>query len=142
LAGSAKGGSSGANAGGSAGAPIDETFDQSFLEVAELIEARCGSQCHGGREGQEHLANFSTANLGTFYDRLTTPLTTDLCYNELPISPGAPEASFLLQVIQGPSETPCVLPQMPAGCDQDGSCLSADEVAIIESWVAAGAPRN
>lgn len=133
---------SGGAAGAAGGAPVAEVFAASFLEVAALIEARCGSQCHAGREGQEHLANFSTLELGAFYERVTAPLTTDLCYGESPVVPGAPESSLLLQVISGPSETPCVLPRMPAGCEQDDSCLAGDEVALVEAWIAAGAPRN
>jgi hypothetical protein len=119
-----------------------EDFDESFRAVAELMQTRCADLCHGGREGQEHLVDFSTESLTAFYEKLTGPLDTSLCYGESPVVPGSVEESFILNVVQGPLEDPCVLPQMPAGCGEDPACLNADEVAILEAWIAAGAPRD
>jgi hypothetical protein len=139
--GTSNGGTSGSGNGGS---PVEnpEDFDAGFLEVAELLQTRCADLCHGGREGQEHLVSFSTTSLLSFYDTLTSPLETSLCYGEPPVTPGSTETSLLLHVVQAPLEDPCVLPQMPAGCGDDPRCLSADAVAILEDWIAAGAPRD
>jgi hypothetical protein len=123
--------------GGSAGpAPV---FGEAFLQVADVLQTRCGSMCHSGLEGQEHLINLSNDDLSRLHLQLTTPLETNLCYGENLVSPGSPEASILLQVLQGPLDTPCVLIQMPAGCGEQDPCLQPEDLAIIESWIAAGA---
>jgi hypothetical protein len=144
LSNGGSGGGSLAGGGGTGGAAVEnpEDFDEGFREVAALIQTRCADLCHGGREGQEHLVNFSTTSLASFYETLTSPLQTSLCYGEPPVTPGSAEGSLLLHVVAGPLEDPCVLPQMPAGCGEDPLCLSAEEVSILESWISAGAPRD
>jgi hypothetical protein len=128
-------------AGGSAGPDQEETFSESFLQVTEVLHANCGSKCHGGGPDQQHLINLNREDLSALYDQITLPIETDLCWGQQLVVPGAPESSIIVRVLQGPLEDPCVLPQMPAGCDQSAECLNAESIAIIESWIADGAPR-
>ncbi len=135
------GGVDGMNAGG-ADSGGDEVFSDSFLQVAELLHANCGSKCHNGSIEAAHLINLSSDDLGALYDQLTMPLDTDLCYNQQIVVPGSPETSVIVEVLRGPIEEPCVLIQMPAGCGGDTPCLEEADIAILENWISEGAPRN
>ncbi len=129
--------------GGSAesqGGEANETFGEEFMAVAELLNTRC-TECHRSGDQQTDLIDLTSDDPAGLYLRLTSMLETNLCWGELPIAAGDPESSVLFQVVNGPLEEPCTLPQMPAGCSDQGTCLTADELSLIETWIGNGASR-
>lgn len=154
--GSAPGGSTSAGAGGASGAASGgggaggggsgpctaPSGTPTFTQVSEILQANCGSKCHSGEAGQEHLVNLSNIDPGAQHMRLTTPLQTDLCFGQRPVKPGLSATSVLVRVIKSEITEPCVLPRMPAGCADTNSCLSEADIATIAAWVDAGACQN
>lgn len=134
-------GAGGGGTGGSGGSGgSNEMFGAAFKSVAQIIQSRCASECHGQQEGLENRNDLRTADLGAFYTRLTTPLMTDHCYGKKLVVPGNVKESLLVVAIKG-EENDCVLPRMPINCEGD-ACLPAADIQTIESWIAAGAPKN
>jgi hypothetical protein len=88
----------------------------------------------------ENRNDLRTADLGDFYTRLTSPLMTDHCYGKKLVVPGNVKESLLVVAIKG-EENDCVLPRMPINCEGD-KCVPAADIQAIESWIAAGAPKN
>lgn len=86
-------------------------------QVAPIFERHCVS-CHSGSKPKGGLALTSRA-------RAFAPSESGAA-----IVPGKPEESLLLSYVSGAK------PEMP----KDAKPLSADEVAIIRQWIAAGAP--
>ena len=105
--------------------------------MSQILQANCGSKCHAGDAGQEHMLNLSNVDPGALHMRLTTPLQTDLCFGQRPVKPGLSSTSVLVRVIKAEIGDPCVLPRMPAGCAETNSCLSEADIATIDAWVEA-----
>jgi hypothetical protein len=134
--------SGGGGAGGGPGACTAPSGTPTFTQVSQILQANCGSKCHAGDAGQEHMLNLSNVDPGALHMRLTTPLQTDLCFGERPVKPGLSSTSVLVRVIKAEIGDPCVLPRMPAGCAEDNTCLSEADIATIDAWVEAGACQN
>lgn len=92
------------------------------------------------QEGFESRNDLRTADLGRFYTHLTTPLMTDICYGKTLVVPGDAAASALIAAVKD-EEPNCAIEKMPVGCQGD-ACLSAADIAMLESWIASGAPKN
>jgi hypothetical protein len=137
-AGTSGGGGSGDGPGICTAPPGTPTFTQ----VSQILQANCGSKCHSGEAGQEHLVNLSNIDPALQHMRLTTALETDLCFGQRPVKPGLSTTSVLVRVIKSPIDDPCVLPRMPAGCADTNTCLSEADIATIAGWVDAGACRD
>jgi hypothetical protein len=118
--------------GGSGGA-------SAFGRVSQIIQSNCGSACHHGGPGAEHLVNLSNSDPTALYQRLTTPLDTDLCFGKAMVTPGMGAESLLVRVIKSELHEPCVLPRMPAGCPGEKACVSDADIAVIQSWIDSGA---
>lgn len=146
--GGASSGGASSGGGGSGGGGIDPGLcppaagTPTFTQVAQILEMNCGSKCHAGGAGQEHMLNLSSSDSAALHMRLTTPLQTDLCFGQKPVKGGLASTSVLVKVIKAELSDPCVLPRMPAGCAEDNSCLSDADIATIEGWVNAGACKN
>lgn len=88
------------------------------VRVTRLIADRC-SACHGAER----------SDAGLRFDRRADLL--------LVLTPGRPERSRLLDIVQLPPGDPLVMP--PAGA---GRRLEPDELALLRRWIAAGAPAS
>lgn len=142
--GTSGGGGSGGSGGwsGGPGACTAPSGTPTFTQVSQILQANCGSKCHAGDAGQEHMLNLSNVDPGALHMRLTTPLQTDLCFGQRPVKPGLSSTSVLVRVIKAEIGDPCVLPRMPAGCAETNSCLSEADIATIDAWVEAGACKD
>ncbi|MBP3958083.1 PQQ-binding-like beta-propeller repeat protein [Gemmata sp. G18] len=99
-------------------APVSAA-DPAFLsDVAPVLVSRCVS-CHGGVKAR------GAYKLDTF-DNLLNPGSSDA----KPVVPGKPEESALYQRLIAPDPKE----RMPPGDDS----LSADEIAAVKRWIAAG----
>lgn len=140
--GASAGTSGGGGSGGGPGACTAPPGTPTFTQVSQILQANCGSKCHSGEPGQEHLVNLSNIDPGLQHTRLTTALETDLCFGQRPVKPGLSTTSVLVRVIKSAIDDPCVLPRMPAGCADTNTCLSEADIATIAGWVDAGACRD
>jgi hypothetical protein len=140
--GGAGGGGTGGSTAGSAGSSggSNQTFGAAFKGVAQIIQGRCASVCHGQQEGLENRNDLRTADLDAFYTHLTTPLTVDICNGKKLVVPGNVKESLLVVAIKG-EENDCALLRMPTNCEGD-ACVPPTDIQAIESWIAAGAPKN
>jgi len=86
-------------------------------QVAPILEARC-ADCHGAETKEAGLGVTTYADLmkGSEYGTV--------------VEAGDPAASLLMEMI--------VAGEMP----QDAPAMPADEIAILRSWIAAGAQNN
>jgi len=120
----------GGEAGGAGGAQSVR-----FQQVTALLTSRCAG-CHNGGDDKVELA-FDDE----LYDRLTTPLPTGTrtCVGETLVVADNPASSFILEKI---SPNPSCGNRMPNGCGtEERPCLTDEEVALISSWINAGAPE-
>jgi hypothetical protein len=131
------GGTGGGAGFGAGGAPPGSP---TFTQVAAILQANCGSKCHSGE--RQDLINLAATEPEALYDRLTSPLDTDLCYQALPVQRGSAATSLISRLVKAEVTRPCVLPRMPAGCADTNECLSEADIAIIDGWINAGAFQN
>jgi hypothetical protein len=108
-------------------------------DVAPLFKANCAlSGCHDA-EHREHGLDFSTAE--SVHASLVGQTTMDHCRDNMQVTrvvPGRPEESFVLVMVDGVDR--CAgSPRMPPS---PRAPLSADQVQVIRSWIAAGAPLD
>lgn len=119
----------GTESGGGGGA-VEASFDT----LKSLIPMHCfGGLCHDLPENPLHL---------TVDDKLYTTLTTHVTKHCGPVlKPGSPQESALIRLLKGPcGETD----RMPFGkCFEDGDegCVSPQDIAALEQWIAKGAPQ-
>ena len=141
--GSAGAPSGGASLGGTGGGSAGGGFGAEFSRVAAILEAHCGSKCHSGMaEGLEHLPRLSNLDLATLYTTLTSKLADGICAGHALLTPGQGSSSLIVRAMKGSITDPCPLARMPIGCGESGPCVSDKEIAAIEAWVSAGAPKN
>jgi len=135
AAGTGSGGAAGSGgtgpAGGAAGAPA---LQPTFEGMKTVIQAGCfGGLCH---DLAEHPLKLKLDD--ALYGTLTT-YTTEHCGPLVKI--GSPQESALVKLLKGPcGETE----RMPYGkCNQDGDegCIPPATIAVIEQWIASGAPK-
>jgi mono/diheme cytochrome c family protein len=86
-------------------------------QVAPLLEARC-AECHGAttKEAGLDITTYEALMKGSRYGTV--------------IEAGDPAGSLLMEMV--------VAGEMP----QDAPAMPADEIAILRSWIAAGAQNN
>jgi hypothetical protein len=108
----------------SAGAP--QTGD--FQEIQDTIFTPICSKCHIGASAPQGM-RLDAAN--------SYAMIVNVSSNEVPglmrVNPGNPDASYLVQKIQGNN---AVGARMPFG----GPYLSQDRIDLVRRWIAAGAP--
>lgn len=92
-----------------------------YAELLPVFEARC-IECHGPRKSKA----------GIRFDE-PAALIGKVREGRVIIKPGEPEASALLNVLTLPVDDERAMPP-------EGDRLSADEVAKVRAWIAAGAP--
>jgi hypothetical protein len=145
----ATGGSSGGseNSGGAPGA--GGSLPATFATIGLLIQtsfdrnAGCGTTtCHGGRYEPE-LSWAGPKNDATLYQALTTQ-TSPLCGGAVLVVPGEPASSALVKILKGECDPimGTLASRMPLSCDADpefGNCITPDQIAVIEQWIADGA---
>jgi hypothetical protein len=158
TAGTAGSGGSGGGAGSSAGASgsggggggTGGSSGVSFGPVKELLSKTCaGAKCHDAASMQ---VDWITAD--GLYMRLTTALPQDTphCPGNIPVIPGNPDGSLLLQAIKG--KPTCnkagggmeTIARMPDDCSTTGTdprpCLTDTQIKLVSDWIAAGAPMQ
>ena len=92
-----------------------------YAELLPVFEARC-IECHGPRKSKA----------GIRFDE-PAALIGKLREGRVIVKPGAAEASALLRVLTLPVDDELAMPP-------EGDRLSAEEVAKVRAWIAAGAP--
>jgi hypothetical protein len=129
TAGAASAGTAGAASGGTTGG-----IEPSFNTLKAIIPMSCfGGLCHDLPENPLQLK---------VDDKLYSTLTTHMTEHCGPvIAPGRPQDSAIIKLLKGPcGETE----RMPFGkCFQDGDegCISPENIAALEKWIANGAPQ-
>lgn len=108
----------------SSGPSLTATFS-SIQSV--VFQQRCVS-CHNGAVQTPDL------RAGAAYASLVNAPSTET--NLLRVAPGDPEASYLIHKLEG--RAGIVGDRMPLG----GPFLSSADIAVIRSWIQAGAPNN
>jgi hypothetical protein len=110
--------------------------------AAAIFTRICLADGHPELEGGMPASQVSNGNFHTGMDAsetytalLDTVSTSNACSGRSIIVPGAPEESLLFMKISG--KPPCGN-RMPLG----GKALSAAQIQMIESWIAAGADEN
>lgn len=126
---------------GSGGAPLGASGSGTLTQVAALFAAKCTS-CHGADPILPGVVDLR--NDAGLYTRLTTPITTDTallgpsCNGQVLVNKAMLTMSLLPKIVG--SSPPCST-HMPDGC-RDSSCATAEDVALIQSWINAGAPEK
>ena len=92
-----------------------------YAELLTVFEARC-IECHGPRKSKAGI-------------RLDEPaaLIGKVRKGRVIVKPGEPDGSALLAVLTLPIDDELAMPP-------EGDRLSAEEVAKVRAWIAAGAP--
>ncbi|WP_437680043.1 hypothetical protein [Sorangium sp. So ce131] len=117
-------------------------IEASFATVRQVfVGAHCAdSSCHNG-EAKPTLQDSTMQDDDTLYTILTT-YVSEACGNIPIVTPGDPERSALVKILNGPCGE---IGRMPNGCVSEPvteySCLDPAYIDAIERWVAAGAPR-
>jgi hypothetical protein len=144
AAGSGGGGTGGAGGGGGTGGGGGVTFAQ----VKALLAMSCkGSMCHDAGNAKQQI-DWTTSD--GLYMRLTTAIPDNIahCVGNVPVVPGMPAQSLLVQAVTGPGKITCnkkgggteMIARMPDDCPTDRPCLTPEQIKLISDWVAAGAP--
>jgi len=107
----------------SSGPSLTATF--SSIQTV-VFQQRCVS-CHNGGQAPDLRAGAAYANLVNAPSAETAMLR---------VAPGDPEASYLIHKLEG--RAGIVGDRMPRG----GPFLSSADIAVIRSWIQAGAPNN
>ena len=107
----------------SSGAALTATFS-SIQSV--VLQPRCSSHHNGGQAPD--------LRAGSAYASLVNVSSTQS--NLMLVSPGDPEASYLIHKLEG--RAGIAGSRMPQG----GPFLSSADIAVIRSWIQAGAPNN
>ncbi len=117
--------------GGRDAGPAPATFEE---VQTLLLDVGC-LECHGVTN---HGLNLQ---LDRMYDQLVGRASTD-CGSARPrVAPGRPESSYLVDKLKGTG--PCFKGErMPRGCVATNSCLTPEQVGVVESWIRAGAKRE
>jgi hypothetical protein len=149
-AGGASGGSGGATTGGTGGSGgSGGGSGVTFAQVKTLLVTSCkGSKCHDPGNEKMQIDWITSDGL---YDRLTKPIpdTVAHCVGNVPVVPGMPNMSLLVQAVTGPGKITCnkkgggteMIARMPDDCPAvNNPCLTAEQIKLITDWVAAGAP--
>lgn len=84
-----------------------------------LVDRNGGSPRHSGK--------------GRFWNLPRDQFIAGPIYGKIPIVPGHPEQSFLVQILQGPAEG---ISRMPLG----GPYIEPTDLAFIVQWISDGAP--
>ncbi|MCP4807689.1 MAG: hypothetical protein GY913_27110 [Proteobacteria bacterium] len=111
-------------------ADTDPTYD---ADIVPLFEANCTDYgCHLNRE------SINSLDATVAYGFLTTEMSEDI--PSMPkVDPGDPENSYLFLKLEGTHvDAGGAGARMPKGQDP----LSAEELALVEAWIDAGAPEN
>jgi len=107
----------------SSGAALTATFS-SIQSV--VLQPRCASHHNGGQSPD--------LRAGSAYASLVNVRSTQS--NLMLVAPGDPEASYLIHKLEG--RAGIAGDRMPQG----GPFLSSADIAVIRSWIQAGAPNN
>ena len=121
-------GSGGQGAGG-----VPASFDTLKFVIEQ---APCfGAGCHNDEQNRLDLR----VDDG-LYGRLSSG-TSPACGGIPILTPGSPQDSALLKILQGPCGA---TPRMPLGCidDEDASCVPPEYLTALQEWIAAGAPPS
>lgn len=113
------------------GRPIDESpapADDRFAEIQNTIFTPICTGCHAGANAPAGLRLESGASYALLVGVASTEVPA-----VMRVSPGNPDASYLVQKIEG---TAAVGGRMPLG----GPPLSAANIALVREWIADGAP--
>lgn len=123
----------GAGGGGGAGASGGAPVEASFSTLKAIIPLSCfGGVCHDLPEHPLHLT--VDANL---YTTLTTHVTKNC---GVVVKPGSPQDSALVKLLKGPCGGTDRMPYGKCVEDGDEGCVSPENIAAIEQWIANGAP--
>ena len=115
--------------GSSPTSPSTTTLSATFSSIQSLIfEPQC-VRCHGTVQN----AGLDLRAAAGFANLVNTPSTQTAL---LRVTPGDPEASYLIHKLEGRSGI--VGSRMPQG----GPFLSAEQIDVIRSWITAGAANN
>lgn len=127
--GGAAGVAGGGGSGGSGGAGLAPTF----ATVKSIIQMSCfGGLCHDLPENPLQLK---------VDDKLYTTLTTHMTETcGIVVKPGMPQDSALVKLLKGPCNGTDRMPFNMCFNDGDEGCVSPEEIAAIEQWIASGAP--
>ena len=127
------GGGSGAGSGGSGAASGGS--GGSFAAVEALLMDNC-SFCHAG--GGSILPSSMSLTVGGAYDALVN-VDAEQCVGmgagRKRVAPGSPATSYIIDKLKGTNL--CAGVQMP----RTAAPLAAGDIATVEAWIAAGAPR-
>jgi len=133
--GSAAGGASGSGVGGGAAGTASSAggATASFGTLKNIIQMSCfGGLCH---DLPEHPLKLKLD------DQLYTTLTTHMTKNCGPLlKPGSPQDSALVKLLKGPCGETARMPLDKCSQDGDEACVSPANIALIEQWIANGAP--
>ncbi|MES1204739.1 MAG: hypothetical protein ABUS79_02265 [Pseudomonadota bacterium] len=108
-----------------------------FAEVSALLTTACAS-CHNGMNHTDLRAAGLHARIVA---KAPMPSTNAMCTSQMLVVAGNPAMSLLLSKVKGTTLGGCGA-KMPAMCTTGGArpCLTAPQIATIESWIMAGAP--
>lgn len=133
--GSTAGGASGSGVGGGAAGTATSAggATASFGTLKNIIQMSCfGGLCH---DLPEHPLKLKLD------DKLYTTLTTHMTKNCGPlVKPGSPQDSALVKLLKGPCGETARMPLDKCSQDGDEACVTPANIALIEQWIAAGAP--
>lgn len=135
LGGSAAGGSAGSGVGGSAaGTASSGGATASFSTLKGVIQMSCfGGICH---DLPEHPLQLKLD------EKLYTTLTTHMTKHCGPlVKPGSPQDSALVKLLKGPCGETARMPLDKCSQDGDEACVTPANIALIEQWIASGAPQ-
>jgi hypothetical protein len=103
------------------------TLTATFSSIQSLVfEPRCASH-HNGSQSPDLRAGSAYASLVNIRSRGSSLML---------VAPGDPEASYLIHKLEGRAGIAGA--RMPQG----GPFLSSADIAVIRSWIQAGAPNN
>lgn len=123
-------GQGGAAGGGNAGAGGMMATGATFTQVYAVFTAGCS--CHGSGAG-----GLTMSSLASAYANLVGKAAS-ACSAEQRVVTGDPDKSVLFHALARTDLGSCKVPKMPAG----GAMLSAGDLELVRSWIAAGALNN
>lgn len=135
VAGSAGAGTAGA---GTAGAAGGSSIPATFATVKGIISMSCfGNGCHGQEGNPLQLTVTDDAKL---YMTLLTHMTATC---GAMVNKANPAESAIVKLLKGPCNGTDRMPfQMCFEGDTDYPCVSPDNIAAIQAWIAKGAPQQ